>query len=71
MPVHNTDLADKHIRMAKEIGVKLAISTDAHTLDDLDFMKYGVAQARRGWLEKEDVLNSYKWQQLKKLLTRN
>ena len=65
------DLADKHIRMAKEIGVKLAISTDAHTIDDLDFMKYGVAQARRGWLEKEDVLNGHKWQQLKKLLKRN
>jgi DNA polymerase (family 10) len=65
------DLSDKYIRMAKEIGVKLAISTDAHTIDDLDFMKYGVAQARRGWLEKEDVLNSYKWQQLKKLLKRD
>lgn len=60
------DLSDKYIRMAKEIGIKLAISTD-----DLDFMRYGVAQARRGWLEKEDVLNCHKWQQLKKMLKRN
>ncbi len=65
------DLQERYIRMAKDMGLKLAISTDAHSVDDLDFMKYGVGQARRGWLEKEDVLNCHKWQQLKSLLHRS
>ena len=65
------DLSDRYIRMAKEMGIKLAISTDAHSVDDLDFMRYGVAQARRGWLEADDVLNCHKWQQLKSLLNRS
>ena len=62
------DLDDDNARMAKEIGLKLSISTDAHSTDNLNFMKYGVAQARRGWLEKDDVLNTRSWNDLKKLL---
>jgi DNA polymerase (family X) len=52
------DLNDLHIRQAKDKGVKLAISTDAHSIDNLEYMKYGVAQARRGWIEKDDVINT-------------
>jgi DNA polymerase (family X) len=64
------DLNDDNARIAKEIGLKLSISTDAHSIDNLNFMKYGVAQARRGWLEKDDVLNTRSWKDLKKLLKR-
>jgi DNA polymerase (family 10) len=64
------DLDDVAARMAKERGVKLAISTDAHRPAALDLMRYGVDQARRGWLEAEDVLNTYRWEALKGLLRR-
>lgn len=64
------DLNDKNILMARDIGLKLSISTDAHTIKGLDNMKYGVAQARRGWLEKDDVINTRSWEDLKKLLKR-
>jgi DNA polymerase (family X) len=53
------DLTDVHCRMAKELGLKVAISTDAHAPVELDFMRFGVDQARRGWLEPEDVLNTH------------
>ncbi len=62
------DLNDVHCKMAKDAGVKLSISTDAHTISSLYNMKYGVAQARRGWLEVKDVLNARSWKELKKLL---
>lgn len=52
------DLNDIHCKMAKEAGVKLAISTDAHSIPDLDLMRLGINQARRGWLEREDVVNT-------------
>lgn len=65
------DLKDTYIKIAKDIGLKLAISTDAHSKANLENMKYGVAQARRGWLEKTDVLNTHTWSQLKKMLQRN
>jgi DNA polymerase (family 10) len=52
------DLRDVHLRMAKERGVKVVISTDAHSTTHLPFMRYGVITARRGWLEKRDVLNT-------------
>ncbi len=64
------DLNDDYARLAKEIGLKVSISTDAHSVGSLNFMKYGVAQARRGWLEKNDVLNTRPWSELKKLLKR-
>jgi DNA polymerase (family 10) len=65
------DLDDVHCRMAKEMGLKLAISTDAHAMTDLDFMRFGVDQARRGWLEADDVLNTRTWRQLRRLLQRS
>jgi DNA polymerase (family X) len=64
------DLNDLYIRQAKDTGLKLAISTDAHSLDNLEYMKYGVSQARRGWLEKDDVINTRPWNELKELLVR-
>jgi DNA polymerase (family 10) len=64
------DLNDLNCQMAKEIGLKVAISTDAHSVANLDFMRFGIDQARRGWLEPRDVLNTRTWPQLKKLLQR-
>jgi DNA polymerase (family 10) len=52
------DLSDVHLRMAKQCGVRIVISTDSHRTDHLAFMKYGVQTARRGWIEKKDVLNA-------------
>ena len=52
------DLKDVHLRMAKARGVKVMISTDSHTTSNLKFMKYGVTTARRGWIEKKDVINT-------------
>ena len=52
------DLKDVHLRMAKDRGVKIAISTDAHTTRGLGAMRYGVQMARRGWIEKKDVVNT-------------
>ncbi len=64
------DLNDLHCRMAKDMGLKLAISTDAHTTSNLEHMRFGVDQGRRGWLEAEDVLNTRPWHELEKLLAR-
>jgi DNA polymerase (family 10) len=52
------DATDQTCRRAKELGVKVVINTDAHSTEDLQLMRYGVATARRGWLEKSDVLNA-------------
>jgi len=64
------DLTDVHCKMAKDMGVKVAISTDAHSITDLDYMKFGIGQARRGWLEPGDILNTRSWKELKQLLRR-
>jgi DNA polymerase (family 10) len=56
--------------MAKDVGVKVVISTDAHTTNHLDYMRFGIGQARRGWLEKKDVVNTRTLTQLKKLLNK-
>lgn len=52
------DLPDIYCQRAKEAGVEVVISTDAHKADDLEFMRFGVSAARRGWLEKKDVANT-------------
>jgi DNA polymerase (family X) len=64
------DVNDIHCKMAKDMGVKVAISTDTHRIDDLDYMRFGVSQARRGWLEADDVINTRSLTDLKKLLKR-
>ena len=65
------DLADIYCKLAKDMGVKLAIDTDAHSIRDLAFMRYGIDQARRGWLEPDDVLNTRTLKDLRKLLKRS
>ena len=55
---HRLDLNDIHCRQAKEAGTGIVISTDAHRRQELDLMPYGVWTARRGWLEKKDVINT-------------
>ena len=62
------DLSDIYIRKAKGMGIPLAISTDAHVAYQFDFMRYGLGIARRGWLEKKDVLNTYPYKALLKRL---
>ena len=64
------DMNDVHSRMAKEAGVKIAISTDAHSAEGLDMMRFGVDQARRGWLEAKDVVNTKTWPDLKNIFRR-
>ncbi len=62
------DLHDIHCSMAKERGIPIVISSDAHSTAGMDVMRYGVLQARRGGLTKRDVANTRTWTQLKKLL---
>ena len=62
------DLLDTHCQLAREEGVLVSINSDAHSGLDFDNLRYGVGQARRGWLEKRDVLNTHKLPALRKLL---
>jgi DNA polymerase (family 10) len=64
------DLTDVHAQAAKSMGVKIAISTDAHATAALGYMRFGIDQARRGWLEPADVINARSLSELKKLLKR-
>lgn len=65
------DLLDIHCQMARDEGVLVAISSDAHSTQDFDNLVYGIGQARRGWLEKKDVLNTRSLKLLRPLLRRN
>ena len=62
------DLKDVHLRLAKQRGAKIVISTDAHSIRGLQMMHYGVSTARRGWIEKQDVLNALPLEQFLKAL---
>lgn len=64
------DLHARHARMAKEMGLKLAISTDAHSVNMLSVMRFGIDQARRGWLTADDVINTRPWREVHTLLKR-
>ncbi len=64
------DLNDVQVRRARELGIEIAIDTDAHSVHTLGFMRYGIDQARRGWLEKGDVLNCMPWAELERWLGR-
>jgi DNA polymerase (family X) len=64
------DLDDFHARAAKEAGCKLVVDTDAHNKEHLRYMRLGLAVARRGWLEKKDVINTLPLKDLLKLLKR-
>ena len=56
--------------MAKAMGLKVAVSSDAHSAAGLGLLRFGIDQARRGWLEPKDVINTRSWPQLQKLLRR-
>ncbi len=62
------DLNDVNLKLAKEMGIKVSIATDSHNTDNLLFMRFGINQARRGWLERHDVVNCLPVDGLKKLL---
>jgi DNA polymerase (family 10) len=62
------DLNDVHVHAARAAGVKLAISTDAHSVNAFEYIRFGIDQARRGWLTADDVLNTRTLGDLRKLL---
>ena len=62
------DLNDKNIRKAIEKGVKLVINTDAHQKEQLQFIRFGISQARRGWATKKDIINTWPLERLLKFL---
>lgn len=65
------DLLDTYCHAAKDEGVLICINADAHSVLDIDNLQYGIGQARRGWLEKKDVLNTRTLKQLRPLLARS
>jgi len=62
------DLNDEHILAAKKLGCMFAVNTDSHSVSNLKLMRYGLGQARRGWLTKKDVLNTKSFRELQKFL---
>jgi len=62
------DLNDVNLLKAKEKGTKITIGTDSHSLTHLRYMQFGVATARRGWLEKQNVINTYPLKEIEKML---
>lgn len=64
------DLNDIDSRNAIGKGVKLTINSDAHHIEELEFMKYGIGIARRAWCEKKDIINTMKWNKIEKILRR-
>ena len=60
-------MRDTHARLAGEAGVLIPITTDAHSVGALDYAELGVAQARRAWLTKEQILNTRSWRDIAKL----
>ncbi len=62
------DLSDEHIRRAKNMGIKMSIGTDSHAAHEFLYMSYGVSQARRGWVEKKDVINTFSLEEILEFL---
>ena len=65
------DLSERHARLAAEAGVGICVNTDAHGVDTLSNIVYGVATARRGWLTRKQVANTRSWRELLKLRGRS
>jgi len=65
------DIDDQACRLAREKGVKISVATDAHSTSGLDYMRFGIDQARRGWLEKSDVINTLPLKALLRALRRH
>lgn len=64
------DLDDVHVKIAKEHGVHFVLGTDSHSMKNLEYMHFGIATARRGWLEKKDILNTSSIKDIEKILRR-
>jgi len=64
------DLNDVHSRMVRDMGVLLSINSDAHSISMLDYIIYGVDTARRGWLESEDIINTFSGDHLERVLSK-
>ncbi len=62
------DLKDDHIRLCVEAGVRMSIDSDAHAAAHFDYLEYGIAQARRGWAEKKDIVNAWPAEKMLQLL---
>jgi DNA polymerase (family 10) len=62
------DLSEHHARLALDAGATIVLNTDAHGIETLDNMAYGVATARRAWLTAADVANTRNWRDFKKLM---
>jgi DNA polymerase (family 10) len=62
------DLKDEHIKMAVKAGVKLCVDSDAHNKSHLRFLEFGIAQARRGWAERKDVINAWPLNKMRQML---
>ncbi|KTD09651.1 PHP domain-containing protein [Legionella hackeliae] len=68
---YRLDINDIYCKLAKEMDVKIAISSDSHSVREFAYMQFGIFQARRGWLEKRNVINTYHWNEVKKIIKRN
>ncbi|ASQ45602.1 DNA polymerase/3'-5' exonuclease PolX [Legionella clemsonensis] len=68
---YRLDINDNYCRLAKEMNVTVAISSDSHSTRELGYMQFGIYQARRGWIEKENVINTRHWAEVKKLIKRS
>ncbi|MCL5016458.1 MAG: PHP domain-containing protein, partial [Patescibacteria group bacterium] len=64
------DIKDEYVRKCVRSGVKIAVDSDAHAIAHLELLPYGIAQARRGWAGKKDVVNSWPLEKMLKLLKR-
>jgi DNA polymerase (family X) len=62
------DLDDAHLKQAKDHNIRFVLGTDSHNINHLDFMRFGIATARRGWLEKKDILNTSSVKEIEKIL---
>lgn len=62
------DISEQYVRMCLEKGVMMSIDSDAHAMKHIDFLEYGISQARRGWAEKKDIVNSYPVEEMLALL---
>ena len=62
------DLKDEYVRKGIEMGIKFSIDSDAHHTSHFQYLEYGIAQARRGWATKADIINTRSWQEMLKLL---
>ncbi|MBP2073134.1 DNA polymerase (family 10) [Thermoanaerobacterium butyriciformans] len=68
---YRLDIDWRYIKYAKEKGVKFAICPDAHRIEGLDDVKYGIGIARKGWLEAKDVINTYDFDELNKIFNKS